>query len=415
MLIILVRFTAPAIVGQYVIAFAICAPVIMFTNMRLRLLLTADSQQEYSFSDYMKVRLLSSLIAFFFIVTTSFIFFGHDQYFIVISLVAFAKSIESISDIYYALFQKCRKISHIAISLLIKSTLSLTLFYFALYYTRDVVYACLSLPVSWLVLLLFYDQPMAWKLLNKNKSDLFSLTSLMPKDQKKIHSGYITLIQTAIVLAPTALVGSMFANVTRYMIGATLGDAQLGIYAAIAYIGVAGQVVAASLVQPIMPDLAASYQDGNYTAFYKNYRYLLAVALFLGVGGCGFVVLFGDMFLLTVYGSEYSDRSSVFLLAMISASIAYFVLYQWYVLTAMKQLNSQLVLSVLTLLLLISFSFFWTPIYGIRGAIGAEILALSCHVLLGLYIIRKMVSDKVKNGIVEHARMPGHTHLIGDK
>ena len=59
MLVVLAKLGSPARVGEFALALAVTAPILMFTNLALRAVQATDSRQEYTFGDYLGLRLLS--------------------------------------------------------------------------------------------------------------------------------------------------------------------------------------------------------------------------------------------------------------------------------------------------------------------------------------------------------------------
>ena len=57
MLIVLARLGSPELVGQFSLGLAITAPVIMLTNMQLRAIQVTDTREEYTFGDYLGLKL----------------------------------------------------------------------------------------------------------------------------------------------------------------------------------------------------------------------------------------------------------------------------------------------------------------------------------------------------------------------
>lgn len=386
-LLILARSTDTATVGQYALAFAITAPVMMLCDMRMRTLLATDTNDDYRFSDYMKARIVLSLAAFICIVIFSNFAFGRGQFFYIVCLVGLAKVIESLGDITHGLFLKTNSIFNMCVSLLSKGLLSVVLFLSVMFLTEDVVYACASLSVAFAIPFIFYDLPVARGKLPKTQLLFNGFSGHRFNFFRPDTESVIRLIRASSVLGVVALLGSLFSNVTNYVIGSTLGDSQLGVYAAIAYFGVAGRIVATSFYQPTLPQIAEAYRAGNIAAFKKNYAYGHAIALFLGLAGCIVAGVSGDTLLIMIYGSHYSGQGEIFLMIMIAASAFYLVQFQWVCLTAMNKLNAQLPLSLVTIILVLGFALLWAPEYGITGAVSAEILAYCTHVVLGFVYI----------------------------
>src|SRR5699024_8948773 len=63
---ILITFTKlgnPTVVGQYTIALAICSPIFIFLNFKLRSAQATDKKNEYVFSEYYSLRTITNIVA----------------------------------------------------------------------------------------------------------------------------------------------------------------------------------------------------------------------------------------------------------------------------------------------------------------------------------------------------------------
>ena len=63
MLVVLAKLTSPEDVGQFALGLAVCAPVVMLTNLQLRAVQATDARGEYEFADYLGLRLLMTGLA----------------------------------------------------------------------------------------------------------------------------------------------------------------------------------------------------------------------------------------------------------------------------------------------------------------------------------------------------------------
>ena len=107
--------------GQYALALAIVLPVLMFTNLQLRWIVTADVDEQRRFGDYLSFRLFSTLLALV-VIFASALFAGYrGQLRLVIVLVGFAQAIEAISDVYYARLQLGDRMDRIAKSVMART------------------------------------------------------------------------------------------------------------------------------------------------------------------------------------------------------------------------------------------------------------------------------------------------------
>src|SRR5436190_1143591 len=62
MLVVLAKMGSAEMVGQFALALAISTPILMFTNLQLRGVQATDARGDYSFRDYLGLRLLMAAI-----------------------------------------------------------------------------------------------------------------------------------------------------------------------------------------------------------------------------------------------------------------------------------------------------------------------------------------------------------------
>lgn len=59
-LIAIAKLGTPAMVGQFALGLAVCAPVFMFTSLQLRAVLATDAGDEYRLGNYLALRILGT-------------------------------------------------------------------------------------------------------------------------------------------------------------------------------------------------------------------------------------------------------------------------------------------------------------------------------------------------------------------
>src|SRR5262249_52560223 len=62
LVVVLAKLGTPEMVGQFALAFAVTAPLILFANLQLRALLASDGRRDSKFSHYFTLRLLTSAL-----------------------------------------------------------------------------------------------------------------------------------------------------------------------------------------------------------------------------------------------------------------------------------------------------------------------------------------------------------------
>jgi O-antigen/teichoic acid export membrane protein len=406
MLVVLSKIGSPEIVGQFTLGLAITAPVLIFTNLQLREIQATDAKQQYVFSDYLGLRLLSTGLALLVIVAITLKAGYSVETSLVILLVGLAKAFESISDVFYGLFQQYERMDRIAVSMMIKGPLSLLLLGIGVYLTGSVVGGTVGLAVAWALVLFGYDlRSGAWML---NQS-LLMLESKEPRERKlrvtlqpRWHLRTLgKLVWLSLPLGFVMMLGSLNVNIPRYFIERYLGERELGIFAAIAYLMVAGNMVVYALGSSAISRLAKYYSTGNSAAFRTLLLKLVGIAAVLGGGAILVALVAGRELLTLVYKPEYAQHTDLLVWLMVTAAIGYMSSFLGDGLVAARYLRIQIPLFVLVTATSAIGSYWLIPIDGLRGAAIALLFAAIIQVVLRVgvivYALHKLQRHSTRN------------------
>ena len=397
MLVVLAKLGSPEMVGQFTLGLAVTAPVIMFTNLQLRGVQATDAKGDYVFSDYLGLRLIGTGLALLIIAGITLKAGYRWETSLVILAIALAKAFESISDVFYGLIQQHERMDRIAIALMIKGPLSLLLLGIGVSLTGSVVGGAFGLAIAWGLVLFGWDIRNG-RLILKNSShgregeDLLvadaepgkSQNPLYPRWEKKTLSKLLLL---ALPLGFVMMLISLNTNIPRYFIERYLGERELGIFAAMSYLMVVGQMVVSALAQSASPRLAKYYAAGNSTAFCTLLLKLVGVGLMLGAGGVFVAVVAGGPILTLLYKPEYAERSDLFAWLMVAAGMGYVSSFLGYGMTAARYFRVQMPLFVLVTGSCAIACFWLIPTQGVRGAAIALIVGAIVQVVFSLGVI----------------------------
>jgi O-antigen/teichoic acid export membrane protein len=404
MLTILTKLGSPEVVGQFTLGLAVTAPVFMFTNLQLRGVQATDAKQQYQFSDYLNLRLLSTGLALAIIVLITLAVGYRWETQLVILIIAIAKAFESVSDIFYGLLQQYERMDRIAVSLMIRGPLSLILLGAGVYLTKNLLWGVIGLAVAWAIVLLTYDvrsrnlvySVAAWK----DKEHGFALdsqpsSSSMNQKSKDLNSrwsrGHLktlgSLIWLSLPLGFVMMFNSLTGNIPQYMIERYLGERALGIFSAIAYLMVAGNLVVNALGQSATPRLAKYYATGNSKAFSKLLFQVLGIGVLLGTAVILVALIAGKPLLSILYHPEYAEYANLFVLLMIVAGVNYVSSFLGYGMTAIRYFRVQIPLFTLVATVSTLACLWLIPIYGLQGAAGAFLLAAIVQVAISSLVI----------------------------
>jgi O-antigen/teichoic acid export membrane protein len=310
-LVALARMGSPAAVGQFALGMAICAPVVLLGNLQLRSVLATDARDEHAWPEYLGLRAITTALALVVIAAIAGLGYGGDTAW-VIALAGVAKAIEGVSDLYYGLLQKHDRMDVMARSLILRGVLGLGALVAGLALTRDVRVAVAGMAVAWAVVLAAHDVPAA--------APVAPPGARAPRLRRRAS---LALVRLALPLGVTTLFLSLHQNIPRYVVEHRLGEAKLGIFAAMAYVQVAGEIAIRALGQTAMPRLARHWAAGERAAFDALLARLLALGAALGAAGVAVAAVAGELVLDVLFGAAYAAEAAVFTWVMVAAALTW--------------------------------------------------------------------------------------------
>jgi O-antigen/teichoic acid export membrane protein len=390
MLAVLANLGSPEMVGQFALGLAITAPVMMCARMELAFVQATDAKREYLFGDYLGLRLITTALGLLVIAGIVWVAGYRRETALVILAVGIAKAFESVSDVFYGLLQQRERMDRIAKSKMIKGPLSLVALSAGVLLTGSVFWGTVGLVVAWALILVGYDIQ-SGALILKSLPQLGDTVPCEGGQKTVLHPRWevrtlASLAWLALPLGVVMMLDALNYNIPRYFIEQYLGERELGIFAAIAYLQNAGITVVFALGQSASPRLAKHYAAGNGRAFHTLLLKLVGIGALLGSGGVLAALIAGREILTLLYQPEYAEHE-VFVLLMVAAGGAYVALFLGYGMIAARYLRAQVPLftfvtgtAVLTCLWLI-------PSGGLRGAAVAAIITTVVQAGGSLFIV----------------------------
>ncbi|MDJ0675318.1 MAG: oligosaccharide flippase family protein [Calothrix sp. MO_167.B42] len=383
MLVVLAKLGSPEMVGKFTLGLAITAPVIMFTNLQLRTVQATDAKQQYLFSDYLGLRLLGTSVALVVIVAITLMSGYAWETSLIILLVGLAKAFESISDVFYGLIQQHERMDRMAISLMIKGPLSLLLLAVGVYISGNLVWGVLGLVFAWAAVLLGYDVRSGIYILSNDNSNSQTI-----KLQPRWHLQTLRkLVWLALPMGFVMMLISLNTDIPRYIIAGYLGERELGIFAAIAYLMVAGNMIVNALGQSASPRLAKYYAAGNGGAFRVLLTKLVGIGAVLGGIAIFLAMVAGRQILTLVYRPEYAQQVNLFVWLMVAAGIGYVASFLGYGMTSARYFRVQMPLFTAVTGTSAMVCLWLIPTTGLQGAAVALILAAIVQLGFSLGVI----------------------------
>lgn len=367
-IVVLTRLGSAEMVGQFALALAIATPITLCTNLYLRALLATDVGEEYAFVDYLGLRLTTTLLACAVIAVLAFNNAFPGSKAAVILIVGISKALDALSDLFLGFFQQRGRVDYLGVTLIANGVVSLAALGFILWWTRDIVWAALGTAFGSAFALFLVCLP-ATAGLGLRMAHTPTRTLASPR---VIHLPFdlgilLKLALRAVPLGLVSLRAVLTFNIPRYFIAYDLGEHALGIFAAISSLVLASLLLASSLNVAVIPRLAGLYTGHDLSSFLGLLRRFTQIGLAQGLGGAILAGFAGRALLSFFFGAEYAQYDDVLFWLMLAAAPYILISFFESALTAMRQLNIQIKIQMLSLILLIAFCFYLTPRAGVYG------------------------------------------------
>jgi O-antigen/teichoic acid export membrane protein len=392
MIVALTKLGSSLMVGQFSLGLAITTPILMFANLHLRTVQATDAKRLFSFSDYLHLRMATTLSAL--VLITIVVWFAHykRETALVVLATALAKGIETLSDLHYGLFQFSGHLDETGKSLMLRGVLSLIALSAALWATREVFWGCIAVSVVWLTSLFLFDVPRGRRLItNLDKLRLPDTRDAPQPPGAHPFQRWHSLVRLALPLGVVTTLVSINLNMPRYFIHARMGERQLGIFSAMAYSTVAMTIVGDSLGSCAIPRMSRLYASGRLSDFRSLLLKLVALACTLGVAGLVIVKVIGARLLTVFYNAEYADYSHVFLLLVLATAIQGIAVMLTTGITSARRFGVQVPLLCLVAGSSALACSIWVPAAGLSGGAMAMIIAACVHLVLAAAVVRYLL------------------------
>jgi FkbM family methyltransferase len=390
-LVLLAKLTRPELVGQYALGLAIVLPVLTFTGLQLRSVVTTDVREQVHFSDYLGFRLLSTGLALMIIFAIALASGYRWQLRAVILMVGLAQAIEVISDIYFARLQLKERLDRVSKSMITRTVLSALGLTVGVYFGHNLLWGIAGVVLARAMVLAGYDIRRHTHDLSPQSNGFSRDDVLKPRWDLRIQR---ELLWLGLPLGIITVLLSLSSSVPRYFIEHALGERALGIFSAIGFMFAAGFMAIVSLGQSAFTRLATSYAAGNLREFRSVLVKLLAVGATLGV--CGIIVarVAGREILTTLFRPEYAEHTDLFVTIMVAAAIQYLAAIMGSAATAARFFKPQIPLLASVVITAGIASYWLIPRYGLLGAgfaiVVTSVVLLSGETILLWWVLREL-------------------------
>lgn len=360
---LLAKLGDPVMVGEYSLALGLCAPVITICSLGLRTVLVTDATRSFAYSDLLGARALGVSISVAGVAAEALFVARTLRAFAVFVVVALARSVDSLSDIYWAQLQRAERMELIAVSQALRGVVGIAVMSALLWFTHSLAWASLGLLAVSLGVWGLYDVPAV------------RATSPGERTWPTFHR-----VELRRILALTApLVFSIALNafagpLPRYVLEAYRGTREVGFLAVasspIALVG----FLPTAIFQASAARAASHLQHGEHDAFVSLGWKVLAANVAVAASFYFASVLFGHHFLRVMFSAEYTHLWPVMNLFCLTQLLTTVAVFGSQVVNAGRMFRVNALISLLSVPVHLAASLLLVPRHGLVGSAYADMV-----------------------------------------
>jgi O-antigen/teichoic acid export membrane protein len=184
-------------------------------------------------------------------------------------------------------------------------------------------------------------------------------------------------------------------NIPRYFLQHNLGLVDQGIYASLAYLVVAINLVVAALSVSVTTRLARLFADGDLRQFVRLLTKLSMLGVLIAAVGVPLTLLAGRPLLTLIYRREYADHVGLLALLVGTAGLTTIFAFLFGGLTAARRFRSQIPIYLTAVLIATVGSALLVPRYGLMGAGMALFLSAIASVLGAMWALHRVLAAEL--------------------
>ena len=342
----------------------------------------SDIKNQYSNGDYIGTRFITAAISVVLCLCYALVLGYSARSILCIVFYMVYKLNETFSDVLHGIDQKNYRMDYVGISYVIRGMVSAIVFAFALITTGDVLISIIAMAVAALAVVALYDTKCTRQ-----------FGSIKPKFNKKI---IITLLITCLPAVVSSASFTAITSIPRQILEGMRGEEALGFYGTVATPLVVVQVMATSIFNPMLTQLAEYYNDGKIRDFVKQIAKNLCMLIGISVFVCLCVALFGKFAVGLVFGEKFVPYTYL-MYGIIACTTMYVV--SWLctnTLIIMRKLKVCMVASLIALAVSVLLARSFINLFGMNGVSFSIIVAYLFHIAVCFTVIYKNLKIKGK-------------------
>lgn len=395
MLIVLAKLGGPGIIGIYSLSVALVAPVTIFGRINLRTIFVTDVKNKYLFSEYLTVRLATTILTLIVIAAITLLNYDDPRFISITLIIALSYCTLSVKEIFHTVMQKAERMDCVAISKVIQGIVSLVLFALSIYYFKSLLMGVLGLLVARSMVLFIYDIPRSEKIRPVVCNDPGPMLR-KPRHLKELFK----LVWLSFPVGITLTLISFHSAIPRYFIKYYYDEAYLGYFSAMSALLILGSMVVQALGNSACPRLAKYYVE-NTRAYFRLVSKLVFVGFATGCAGMVISTLFGKFFLTIFFTADYAKYHKELNWIVFCGAFSFVISLLGYSLSAARYFKTQAAIWTGIVTITTMLCALLVPDYGMVGAVWSMAIALSIGgaaiFSIAYFTVRKKASLPIRN------------------
>lgn len=377
-------------VGIFAVAQAISMPINMLFGLKLQVAQVTDARNDYQFGHYYALRIVTMIMAVIVTAIIGFLYYPKATA-IVTLLLAVNYAIVSIREVFLSFMQKCERMDKTSISGMLQGLLSLLMFGVIFWLSQNLALSVVGLIASRLIVVYVYDMPVVRKL-----SHMFSQHERMSMNPLWDVKSMWHLTKLTASLGIVGWMSQLFNSIPRLVMDKYAGVREVGYFAAISSLLVAGTMIAAAVGQAVSPRLAKYYVE-DLKSYKRLFNKFLAVSFMLGIMGIFISVLFGRTILALVFKADYAEYNNIFIQLNIAGAVFFLFSAMNVALTTARKFAIQIPIYAFSVVVCGMAVFLLIPYYGMLGATWSLLICYSVGFLGCLFFWIREIKKKQSN------------------
>jgi O-antigen/teichoic acid export membrane protein len=376
-LIIVTRINGLNNSGIFSYAFTISNIFLVVATFGGRNYQVTDTRKEFSENSYKNFRFFTTIISII-LFALLFLCFNYSIYkYLIIILLIIVRSLESLSDVYFGVFQKNNKLYLVGISLFLKNLIALIVFLITDYIFKNLYIPIICWGIVNLLFLVFFD--------------IFK-TKKISNEKFKLEKNYKEIFNKTLYFFLFSFISIFIINIPRYFIDFYLTDELQGIFGILLMPATMTALLTQFILQPFTVKLSESSKN-NLDEFKKQVKKIFICILCISFGCILLAYLFGIPVLNLIYNLNLNNYRYYLLLVMIGSVFYALNNLLNLIYTIKRKTKFQFIIYTISTILSLIITYFLITKYELLGGIISYVITMFIVFIFYIIRIRKIINN----------------------